>query len=1259
LFIPSPPASWRLGALLSACFLYVLSAGAAQYEAGVLLLTPEDTFLGLNGTNHSTADTLNTYTWPDLQVANTILLKFDVSSIPTAAVIEEATLRLALTGSDRDRDRAYTITAHKLLGLAPDLAKATGLTADGKTPWTKSACCHGGVPLAQANLSHPYATSAIDHTPGFKTWDITAMAREWLQDPASNTGLVLNADATAARDRFRFFASTEHADPALRPQLRVRFSAPDATPPVVVVTSPLAGGDLSGRVRLAATAVDNVSVSAVQFLLNGAPLGGPIASSSAEMTWDTTTISDGAYTLSAVARDWAGLTAASAGVPVTVYNGVIRLTPSDTFLNVDGKNYSTAQMLSAYTWPDQRIANAIAMTFDLSAVPAGATITNAALHLALVESDGTSDGNYSVSAHRLTKRADVSTATGFRADDRTAWTPAACCANKASLAQADLSPAYDTPAVDKRPGFKTWNVTAIVQEWLADPSTNLGLLLNGDASRGRDRYRRFASVEHPNATLRPYLAVSYSRPSSDATYARVADGVVAGSTTYALTAVRDRTAPSITLTSPKAGTTVSGIVALSATATDNVGVVDVQFRVDGANFGAADRTAPYSVAWNTAAVPNGTHVVSARARDAAGNLRATVNVTVTVSNAPAGGEVGIAASYPGDTGIETNPDVVLVERFEDSLGAIFSRWTDIRNGAGMVASSDAPVGSPGSRSLNIPWVGGISTGGHLYKQLPTAVDDVLYVRYYIKYPTAGKYQHTGVWMGGNNPSIGWPEPKAGTKPTGSDRFIAGAEQNTQTGRFDHYNYWMNMRPSSDGKYWGNLLLNNAGVQAAGGQWTCVEHMVKLNNPVTESNGEHAIWLNGAKVSHLGKGFPAGTWSGGVFTQTPTGTPFEGLRWRSDANLKLNWIWLQNYSSADPAGFAADMLFDHLVVAKRRIGCLTPGAPAAPAVDTTAPAVAVVAPAAGSTVSGSTVSVTANASDNVAIAGVQFKLDGVNLGPEDTAAPYSAPWNTTLTSNGTHTLSAIARDAAGNTSAAANVSVTVSNGIPSAVSWPNEPLGFRAITDMAWNALTGNGWNYLRRSSAKDDDIVMDASAPLSAEQMLRIIFTPSMPRDTGPSVHWIGLPSRPREMFTGWWMKMSPNWSASPAGGGKITFAWAQNGQGQVYSNIGGSAAPHRININTEWAPYGQKFWEPNVTTTPVNYSQWYRIEWYLKWESTPGAGDGVMKWWVNGVLNGHYTNVYFPATGGFEQFEYAPTRQNSPLSEEYLYIDHTRVSAP
>jgi hypothetical protein len=94
-------------------------------------------------------------------------------------------------------------------------------------------------------------------------------------------------------------------------------------------------------------------------------------------------------------------------------------------------------------------------------------------------------------------------------------------------------------------------------------------------------------------------------------------------------------------------------------------------------------------------------------------------------------------------------------------------------------------------------------------------------------------------------------------------------------------------------------------------------------------------------------------------------------------------------------------------------------------DTTAPTVAVTAPAAGSTVSG-TVTVSATASDNVAVAGVQLLLDGALLGAEDTTSPYSVAWNTTTATAGSHTLTARARDAAGNQTTSAAVSVTVAS-----------------------------------------------------------------------------------------------------------------------------------------------------------------------------------------------------------------------------------------
>ena len=98
---------------------------------------------------------------------------------------------------------------------------------------------------------------------------------------------------------------------------------------------------------------------------------------------------------------------------------------------------------------------------------------------------------------------------------------------------------------------------------------------------------------------------------------------------------RDTTAPTVSLTAPAAGATVSGTVTLSATASDNVGVAGVQFLLDGTSSGRrghhrARRTACRGT---PPTVANGTHTLTARARDAAGNTTTSTAVTVTVDNA--------------------------------------------------------------------------------------------------------------------------------------------------------------------------------------------------------------------------------------------------------------------------------------------------------------------------------------------------------------------------------------------------------------------------------------------------------------------------------------------------------------------------------------------------------------------------------------------------------------------------------------------------
>jgi hypothetical protein len=97
-------------------------------------------------------------------------------------------------------------------------------------------------------------------------------------------------------------------------------------------------------------------------------------------------------------------------------------------------------------------------------------------------------------------------------------------------------------------------------------------------------------------------------------------------------------------------------------------------------------------------------------------------------------------------------------------------------------------------------------------------------------------------------------------------------------------------------------------------------------------------------------------------------------------------------------------------------------------DTTPPTVSITAPAASSTVSGSAVTLTATASDNVAVANVQFGVDGTDIGPAATTSPYTTTWNSTTTTDGVHTLYAVAEDTSGNY-ATSSESVTVENSAP--------------------------------------------------------------------------------------------------------------------------------------------------------------------------------------------------------------------------------------
>lgn len=231
-----------------------------------------------------------------------------------------------------------------------------------------------------------------------------------------------------------------------------------------------------------------------------------------------------------------------------------------------------------------------------------------------------------------------------------------------------------------------------------------------------------------------------------------------------------------------------------------------------------------------------------------------------------------------------------------------------------------------------------------------------------------------------------------------------------------------------------------------------------------------------------------------------------------------------------------------------------GPPSGP--DVTPPVVSVTAPSAGS-VSG-TVTLTASATDVVGVVGVQFKVDGASVGSEDTVAPYSISWDSTTVQNGSRALTAVARDAAGNSATSATVTVACENadqyrlltvaansspfkGPPDTayggtkhVNWKWHPVKKRIYTwggdygvgasafgqpDMGSSFVAGSGRTYARDSSLCNDQYSID---PYSSSPAWRLEH-PYLPRDLGGGQREY-RPGRPDQAALVWDSARSKLW---------------------------------------------------------------------------------------------------------------------------------------
>ncbi|ATB44312.1 hypothetical protein CYFUS_009799 [Cystobacter fuscus] len=459
-----------------------------------------------------------------------------------------------------------------------------------------------------------------------------------------------------------------------------------------------------------------------------------------------------------------------------------------------------------------------------------------------------------------------------------------------------------------------------------------------------------------------------------------------------VTVVRDTTAPTVSITSPSAGTTVRGNVTVQASATDDSQVSRVELYVDGSLIGSSS-SSPYAISWNPSAVADGDHTLTAKAYDAVGLTGTSVGVTVSVDNtAPTASITSPTATYVQGTVQVTatasdNQAIAKVEFYDgatllgtdttapysvswNTLGAVGSTHTLTAKAYDGVGLTGTSAGVTVIVDNTAPQVSLTSLGAfyvHGTIQLSATASDN---------QTLAKVEfYDGATLIGT----------ATSAPYSVSWNTVGAAEETHTLTAKAYD-GVGLTATSSGL---SVLVDNVAPQ------------VSVSAPTaTNIQGTVTVMANATDNQYVAK---VEFYDGQTLLGTDTSTSHD-LSW--DTTGVPDGSHTITVKAYDAAG--------NVQSASRTF-----------TVDNTGPAVAITSPANGASLSALSVNATlqASASDPSGVTKVVF-YDGSTVIGTDTTAPYSVSWSILFAAKGQHTLTARATDAAGNVTTSAAVTVTI-------------------------------------------------------------------------------------------------------------------------------------------------------------------------------------------------------------------------------------------
>ncbi len=263
--------------------------------------------------------------------------------------------------------------------------------------------------------------------------------------------------------------------------------------------------------------------------------------------------------------------------------------------------------------------------------------------------------------------------------------------------------------------------------------------------------------------------------------------------------------------------------------------------------------------------------------------------------------------------------------------------------------------------------------------------------------------------------------------------------------------------------------------------------------------------------------------------------------------------------------------------------------------------------------------------------------------------------------GTATITATSEGQSGT----AALTVTASPPPPSGT-WPNEPTGMTVRTDWGLDQVVPSGypldvpipgsppgWRVVYELAPGPThgwaQLVADPSAPFSPASVYDFVYPQGMVEGNAPAtVYYANLGVG--EVYAGFWWKPSSPFDMGP-NGNKIAFLFNGGGGagGQQFMIL---MPDGRLHVLPEY-PGDLRWRDPNVNATLVTLGAWHRIEWYCN------LGTGALKWWLDGVLQGSYTDVR--NSYNFDMFQFSPTWGGNSGAQkqetDHYWFDHVHLS--